>query len=91
MWCWIEFLSDNVVNNSYAMIQTLSGIGSNLSDVTVLEKYDSMSGDENDIYFVLSISIKSVEYILLFINHSDTDRNKLICIFLPNQTKTKIS
>ena len=71
------------------MVQNLSGRGRSLSDVTVLEKYDSMSGDENDIYFVPSISIKSVAYVLPSINHSDTDRTDFNLYFSSNPNQKK--
>ena len=89
LWCWIEFLSDDVENNIYAMVQTLTGGGRNLSDVTVLEKYDSMPVDENDIYLVPSISIKSVAYVLPSIKHSDTDQTNFNLYFSSNPNQNK--
>ena len=89
LWCWIEFLNIEVDNDIYAMVQTLTGQGSNLNNITVLQKYDSMPADDDAIYLIRSNSIKSVAYVLPSIKHSDTNRSNYNSYFSSKENDNK--
>ena len=82
LWCWIEFTSEEVRDQSYAMVETLSGQGKKLDEITVLDTFDVMVAEPHQIQFIPCSAIKSVVYVLPSIDHNDTNRceyNKYFC------------
>ena len=71
------------------MVQTLTGQGCNLNNITVLQKYNSMPADDDAIYLIRSNSIKSVAYVLPSIKHSDTNRSNYNLYFSSKENDNK--
>ena len=71
--CWIHF-SDSSLDQSYAMIRTLTGQEKSIRNMSVCQSCDSYSDSPHDIQFIPVIAIKSVAYVLPSIIIHDSDR-----------------
>ena len=89
LWCWIEFPSEEISNSSYAMVQTLTGQGREITGLTVLGTYDSIVTDEEEIQLIPCSAVKSVAYVLPSIRHDDTNRSEYHKYFSTNQDENK--
>ena len=74
LWCWIHFQQEDIVDQSYAMIQTLTGKGKKLAHISICQSYDSFTTGPHQFQFVPGSAIKSVAYVLPCIDHNDTNR-----------------
>ena len=71
------------------MVQTLTGQGREITGLTVLDKYDAMVTDEEEIQFIPCASVKSVAYVLPSINHNDQNRSEYHKYFCINQDENQ--
>lgn len=75
LWCWIQFTDKSIVDQSYAMIQTLSGKGKEVDYLTICQCYDQIVEGPHQFQFVPGTAIKSVAYVLPSININDKNRS----------------
>ena len=89
LWCWIEFCSMEMNNQSYAMVQTLTGSGKQIKELTILESYDSIVIGPHQIQFIPCAAIKSVAYVLPSIDHDNRNCTEYDEYFCANQDENK--
>ena len=88
-YCGVEFISEEVRDQSYAMVQTLSGQGKKLDQITVLDTFDVMVAKPHQTQFIPCSGIKSVAYVLPSIDYNDTNRCDYIQYFCDDQHHSK--
>ena len=72
--CWIHF-ADSSLDQSYAMINTLTGKGKSLRNMEVCQSCDKFAPGQHMLQFVPVMAIKSVAYVLPSIDKDDPDRS----------------
>ena len=75
LWCWIYFF-DNTNNQSYAMVQTLTGKGDKMKDLSIFESHDCIMPNPHQIQFIPCTAIRSVAYVLPCIDHTNANRDE---------------
>ena len=88
LWCWIQFLG-NTNDQSYAMVQTLTGQGKKIKDLSIFESYDSIMSNPHRIQFVPCTAIRSVAYVLPCIDHNNVNRTEYKKYFLADHNQNR--